>query len=84
VNISVIVSACTPNGNTYGERLFDERYPTLEAARAQGESKSALGMSVIIRPNYNERDAKGDYFREWRSFNGEPFKECRWDNMIRY
>lgn len=36
-------------------------------------------LCVIVRPNYGETDEKGRFFREWRSFDGEPLKEIRWD-----
>lgn len=40
------------------------------------------GQCVIIRPAYNEADPVLGlwYFREWRSFNGGPFVESRWNN----
>lgn len=76
-NVSVIVSKCNDEGRIFGDRLFDEKYPTVEEARAIGLTKCADGVSVIIRPNYNETDSEGRHFREWRSFNGAAFKECR-------
>jgi hypothetical protein len=78
VTISVIVGECDGSGRLIGSRLFDERYPTLEEAMRVGKHKCADGMSVIVRPNYNEKDSRGDFFREWRSFNGDAFKECKW------
>lgn len=81
--VAVIVSPCvkgTPEGEgrIYGERLVDKTFPTVEEALKQGGLYRTLGQSVVVRPRYNEKDEKGSYFREWRSFNGEPFKECRW------
>lgn len=34
--------------------------------------------SVVLRPDFNERNKEVWYFREWRSINGEPLKEVRW------
>ncbi len=70
MSISVIVSE--------GVRTFYERYETVDEAWTFGETQIANGFVVIVRPNYNEKDASGSFFREWRSFNGKPFKECRW------
>ena len=40
----------------------------------------APGLSVTVRPAYNEVDDKGKgYFRIWRSFNGEALKEVRFE-----
>lgn len=76
--ITVIVSRFT-NNRIYGPRLLDVKTQSLDDAFAIGKDKTADGMSVIVRPNYNETDSKGRFFREWRSFNGEPFKEVRWE-----
>lgn len=40
-------------------------------------AKDLLGShrSVTIRPNFNEPHLGQIAFREWRSFNGEPFEE---------
>ncbi len=77
-NVAVIVVRCNKD-TVWGERLVDARLANLEDARALGETKRAPGMCVIVRPTYNETDDAGKrFYREWRSFNGEPFKECRW------
>ncbi len=73
--IVVIVSKCVKD-RIYGESLIDT-YATLEEARRVGESKRADGMSVVVRPSFNEEDDNGRFFREWRSFNGEEFREVR-------
>jgi hypothetical protein len=82
-SVSVIVSKCTPNGDrVYGENLVNETFknpPALENATAFGNLLREKGKSVLVRPQYNEKDEKGKFFREWRSFNGEPFKEVRWE-----
>lgn len=57
---------------------LEANYPTVEQARLVADMYVGEGKSVIVRPTYNETDADGSFFREWRSFNGEPFKECRW------
>lgn len=75
--ISVLVSKCIQD-RIWGDRLFDENFLSLEEAQNIGISKKVPGVCVIVRPSYNEKDEKGTFFREWRSFNGEPFKECRW------
>ncbi len=79
-SVVVIVSRCNTLGTqAWGGQLWHVSYPTLLAAIRIAASKRAPGMAVTIRPNYNEQDRKGKFFREWRSFNGEDFKECRWD-----
>lgn len=82
--ISVIVSRCvrkTPpgEGRIFGDRLSDIKVATIEEGMVQGNLHLANGRSVIVRPNYNEKDEKGEFFREFRSFNGEPLKEVRFD-----
>ncbi len=38
------------------------------------------GRSVVLRPDFNESTAaRGGYFREWRSINGEELREVRWE-----
>lgn len=83
--VSLIVIKCEGEGSNarvYGERLLDKTYPTLEEATESGKFMCGKGLCVIVRPNYNETDSKGRFFREWRSFNGEALKECRWDALI--
>lgn len=84
MNISVIVSRCvkkTPpgTGTIYGDRLLEIKVVTIEEGMVQGNLHLADGRSVIVRPNYNETDEKGGFFREWRSFNGEALKEVRFE-----
>lgn len=81
--IQLIVVKCqkTPNDesfSSYGDRIVDERFTSLVIANSLGEMAKREGWRVIIRPNYNEEDIDGPFFREWRSFNGEPFNEVRW------
>jgi len=80
--VAVIVSKCVWDRHAecwrVWERVSEETYPTLDEAVAVGESKRAEKLSVLIRPTYNEEDVQGRFFREWRSFNGEHFKEVRW------
>lgn len=78
---TVIVSACRKKRDgvylVYGD-CKRETFLNLAAARSNGEAKKAMGLSVIVRPNYNEFDAEGKFFREWRSFDGAAFEEVRW------
>lgn len=85
--ITVIVCQCTPDGKTYGETCLIATCQTLDGAMTLGEKERTLdrrekgsygGICVIVRPNYNETDDSGRFFREWRSFNSLPFKESRW------
>lgn len=61
----------------WGEHEFNQTYESLEEARQVAEGMRAEGKCIILRPNYNEKDVDGEFFREWRSFDGEKFKECR-------
>lgn len=76
--ISVIVSKCEGDW-IYGERLVDTTFPlsSWEDACLLGESHRAPGMSVVIRPNYNEEEDGVKFFREWRSMHGVVFQEVR-------
>ena len=76
--IQLIVVKCAGNNQVYGDRLVDAPFTSLVVAKSLGEMARMEGWCCIIRPAYNEEDEKGRFFREWRSFNGEPFKECRW------
>lgn len=81
-SVSVIVSACVKGtkvgeGRTFGDRLFDATFPSLDAAMEEGRFQCGDGRSVVVRPSYNEKDEIGCFFREWRSFNGEALKEAR-------
>ncbi len=75
--VSLIVSKCTNENRIYGDRLIDITFSTLEEAIVMGDKKRAAGLSVIVRPNYNEHDSKGKFYRELRSFNSNNFKECQ-------
>jgi hypothetical protein len=79
--VQVIVSRCVGD-RIYGDRLVDQTFSSLTQAKLLGAANKAEGKSVIVRPNYNEEDEKGRFFREWRSFNGESFKEVRWDLVL--
>lgn len=84
--ITVIVSKARaildgdlPSYRVYGDRLVDETFTDMDAAKSLADSKLGKGLSVILRPNYNETDENGKrYFREWRSFDGEALREVRW------
>lgn len=54
-------------------------FPDLPTAAMVGRTHKRGGSAVIIRPNFNEQDNDGKFFREWRSFNGEAWRECRWN-----
>lgn len=81
-NVSVIVSKCVGQGESvrvYGDRVVDTKHHTVAEGLLEGDKYREKGFSVLVRPTYNEEDEKGRFFREWRSFHGEPFRECRWD-----
>jgi len=67
---------------TLAETIFRENFFSVEDARKAGEGFRGERISVLIRPNYNEENDTEEFFREWRSFNGEDFAEVRW-NIIR-
>lgn len=59
-------------GEHYREDFLDEE-------EAKKKAVPEKGKCVILRPRFNEEDEKGRFFREWRSFDGEPLKEVRWE-----
>jgi hypothetical protein len=75
--VSVISSQCVRD-RVFGDRLRDATFRNVESANDFARELLEPGVSVIVRPNYNEHDHNGRFFREWRSFNGEPFREVRW------
>lgn len=79
--VSVIVSTCvfveTTKSWCVGKRILERTFSDLSEARKLGETLVAPGMSVTVRPNSNETDADGKFFREWRSFDGMRFQEVR-------
>lgn len=82
--ISVIVTRCVKKTSAgeariFGDRLLEIKVFCIEEAMVQGNLHLADGRAVLVRPNYNEKDEKGHFFREWRSFNGEPLKETRFN-----
>ena len=81
-NVTVIVSQCVKGtaeneGRIFGDRLVTYTFYSVEEALLEGKFQSADGRCVIVRPTYNEEDDKGHFYREFRSFNGEAFKEIR-------
>lgn len=84
--VVVIVSKCIWDSRAGSWRAWDRvsesRYSSLEEAMQQGEANACEGLSVIVRPTYNEFDplpdgSKNKFFREWRSFDGKSFEEVR-------
>ena len=75
----VIMSRCL-HDRIFGDRLVDQEIRSEHEATklANDLTKCGSGYSVILRPSFNETDAKGSFFREWRSFNGESLREVRW------
>ncbi len=82
--IEVIVSSVKWNGITWVTSIGDsetkrERFTNPEFAKACALLDRACGMSVIIRPSFNEShlcpEGNKISYREWRSFNGELFQE---------
>lgn len=45
----------------------------VEQATEYAKTLCKEGLSVLVRPNWNETD----YYREWRSFDGAAFEEIR-------
>lgn len=105
-SISVIVNRYTTDGLAgliYGPRIIDinlnscaeQSRETLVANAIEVAMKYVgKGFCVIVRPNYNEKDERGEFFREWRCLNGVrdeyrtsvgsfvgPFHECRWERI---
>lgn len=56
-----------------------ERFDSIIDAAMLAGKNIGQNRSVIIRPTFNERDENGGFFREWRSFDGKAFQECRWE-----
>ena len=54
-------------------------FPDLPTAAMVARTHKRIGSAIIIRPNFNEQDERGKFFREWRSFDGEAWRECRWN-----
>jgi len=78
MSVSLIISIRRKSNPAYFEKVTNEEYASLEEATSKGEKIRQIGVSVTIRPNYNESDENGSYFREWRSMNGEVFQEYKW------
>lgn len=70
-----VISSLYANGAAYKEiarQDFASAADAVAAAKANINSKT----SVVLRPNFNEKDERGRvYFREWRSFNGSQLEE---------
>lgn len=73
---------CTIAGVALGfsQEDHETRHDNIVEAAKEASTLVADGIAVIIRPTYNEVDEStgGRFFREWRSFNGAKFQECRW------
>lgn len=89
--ITIIVAPCRADGTaihgislredfTYIDLNVNKDTPLHEAALREGKKFVGPGLAVIVRPNYNELvgvNGERHGYREWRSFNGEAFEECR-------
>jgi len=72
----VIVAACNRAGSTtFGDNKVRVMIPDLPSAHSLAMTHKVMGNAVIIRPNFNE----DGFYREWRSFNGKAWQECRWE-----
>ena len=77
---NLIVSKCyfdRKNGYRLGDRLFSATFGSVEEAMKRAADCCLPGVAVTVRPNYNEKDERGRFFREWRSFNGGALEEIR-------
>lgn len=70
----VIIIGCDESGRTTWGHSSRSFFPDLPSAHARAMPCRKHGTAVIIRPNFNEVE----FFREWRSFNGNPWEERRW------
>lgn len=76
--VSVIHCSSNVAGTIVFEQLQKLDFENLVEATIAAVRLAKHGFAIIIRPNYNETDDAGNrFFREWRSFNGAPFKEIR-------
>lgn len=74
--VIVCVSRCNEAGTHAYQSVSRSTYNTLPFAKLVGDMKRAPGLSVLVRPNYNETDENGMlYYREWLSMNGGPWVE---------
>lgn len=87
--INLIVAECNAEGTrTFGrvhEQSFKEgpEYSNLVQASIEAQKHVGSGKAIIIRPNYNEYAEDGKvFYREWRSFNGNPFQEVRFESGL--
>lgn len=64
---------------SFGDSQETGKFDSAEEAIKFGNTRKAEKVCVIVRPDYNETDERGGtFYREWRSFGGEDFRECRW------
>lgn len=68
-------SACSHRTVGEGTHTF---HTDLGDVDSQALSHRAPGICVLIRPNFNEKNDRGDFYREWRSFDGGTFTEIHW------
>lgn len=90
-SVEVIAGSCRFNKeqNTWMFILetFRETFGNLAIACFEAVELKQKGHCVIVRPRYNEtEDVEIDgvvvakpFFREWRSFDAQPFTEVRFD-----
>lgn len=86
--ISVIKSVCVGHGDKLRSiGSHEETMIAIDPVRLaevitdlSSQNPGQTNQCVILRPNYNEKNDKGEvFFREWRCFHGEGFKEVRWN-----
>lgn len=79
--ISVVINKCDVDGNLQ-DRISENYFVNMDAARLEALTKRKPGHSVIIRAHYNEIENGQAFTREWSSYNGKPFVETRLINRI--
>lgn len=78
--IEIVVSKCSADGHTLFQEILRRDFTDVELAFCVAETSRGSRTAVTLRPKFNEG---GLDYREWRSINGEEFREI-WFRMSDY
>ena len=79
--VELTIAPCYRRGNNWcGDfevsKVTRLEFPSIQAAKRAAWGYKAKCKVVIVRPLYNEKDKRGQFFRDWRSFDGCVLREC--------
>lgn len=72
---TVIIMSWHVKGHANVMERTEKQFTCFHEAMLYGNKAVVKGVCVIVRPNYNETDINGSFYREWRGIDGATLAE---------